>query len=290
MKLNSKLLFLLLVILTLIAILYYNTTIYPKIIWIYWDSKELPRVVQQTRDYNKDKFKGWDVRWLNDTTVNQYIPANMYPNNYITLIPAHKSDWIRLYLLHTYGGCWLDAGIIINSKEAFDDIYNQSILKTSQLTVFKTSASKATFKHSSGVDLPLVIDNWYILCPKNSLIVKMWFDEFTYAINIGLLNYKRQVINEGTDISKIHFKNEEDVYLTEHICIQHILQKKVKTLPSMYILHSADSMFKLQDICKWKHDCIIDKLNNDPISRQLPYIKLTSDTRKANIDGFFIRN
>lgn len=261
---------------------------YPKIVWIFWDSETLPKIIQNIKEYNRDKLKGWDLRFLNLQTVKKYIPDTAYPNNYDDLVPANKSDWMRLYLLNKYGGCWLDAGIILNDPRILNSIYNQSVETSSDLTVFKTSSQN--FRHISGVELPLLIDSWFILAPTGSHLVKAWLDEITYAIELGLLEYKRQVIEDGTDLSKIYFKSETDTYLTVHICIQHVLQKKLQSIPRMLILNSKDSMFKIQDKCKWDDTCIADKLNNDPDSKKLPYIKLISKNRTMNLDKFFTGN
>jgi hypothetical protein len=106
-------------------------------------------------------------------------------------------------------------------------------------------------------------------------------------MDYGFLNYKRKLINEQTNISKIHFKNEEDTYLMVHMCIQHVLQKKLTYVPSLIILDSGTSMLKIQNSCNWKDDCIADKINNDPESKNLPFIKLTGSNRESNIDKYF---
>jgi hypothetical protein len=258
---------------------------YPKIIWIFWDSDKLPKIIQQIKDYNKNKLKGWDVRFMNLNTVRDYIPDSAYPANYNDLVPANKSDWMRLYLLNKYGGCWLDAGIIINDTTILNKIYNESVVTSSDLTVFKSSSKN--FRHKTGIEIPLIIDSWFILAPVGSQIIQAWLDEITYAIDIGLLQYKRKVIKEGTNISRIQFKDENDTYLTVHICIEHVLQKKLETIPRMLILSSKDSMFKIQNECNWDNDCISHRMNNDPHSKMLPYIKLISKNRTMNLDKFF---
>ena len=261
---------------------------YPKIVWIFWDSDKLPTIIQNIKNYNRDKLRGWDVRFLNLETIKKYIPESAYPTNYSGLVPANKSDWMRLYLLNKYGGCWLDAGIILNDPQILNSIYEQSVRDSSDLTAFKTSSKN--FRHKTGVEVPLLIDSWFILAPTGSQIVQAWLDEITYAIELGLLKYKRQVIKEGTNISRIHFKDEEDTYLTVHICIEHVLQKKMETIPRMLLLNSKDSMFKIQNACNWDDNCVADKLNNDPESKKLPYIKLISKNRTMDLDKFFTSN
>ena len=258
-----------------------------KILWLYWDKEQLPHTIQLIKKHNKKNITSWDVRYINNTNIEEYIPRHAYPEKFGDLVSANKSDWIRLYIIYNYGGCWLDMGVIINDGQKFNDMYDNHVKNASELTVFKTVKDDGYF-NKSGIRLPLVVDSWYILADRGSRLVKQWLDEFTYATNFGLLNYKRKVLSEGTDLSQIYFKNEEDTYLTVHICIQYILQKKLTVLPKMTIIDSGASMLKLQGLCNWDDKCLANMLLNDPLSKQLPFIKLTSSNRSHNIDGFFL--
>ena len=258
-----------------------------KILWLYWDKEQLPHTIQLIKKHNKKNITSWDVRYINNTNIEEYIPRHAYPEKFGDLVSANKSDWIRLYIIYNYGGCWLDMGVIINDGQKFNDMYDNHVKNASELTVFKTVKDDWYF-NKSGIRLPLVVDSWYILADRGSRLVKQWLDEFTYATNFGLLNYKRKVLSEGTDLSQIYFKNEEDTYLTVHICIQYILQKKLTVLPKMTIIDSGASMLKLQGLCNWDDKCLANMLLNDPLSKQLPFIKLTSSNRSHNIDGFFL--
>lgn len=282
----KKVLIGLLIIIVIIAVFLYMGG-KKKILWLYWDKEELPHTIHLIKQYNQKNIKSWDVRYINNKNIKDYIPREAYPEKYGDLVSANKSDWLRLYIIYNYGGCWLDMGVIINDSRRFNDIYDNHVKNSSEITFFKTVKHDGYFS-KNGTRLPLVVDSWYILANRHSSIIKQWLDEFTYATNLGLLNYKRKVLSEGTDLSHIYFKNEEDTYLSVHICIQYILQKKLTVLPKITFIDSADSMFKLQGLCNWEDRCLADKLLNDPLSKQLPFIKLTSSNRTHNIDGFFM--
>jgi hypothetical protein len=257
----------------------------PKTIWLFWDTEEKPAMIEQIIEYNKKRFNGWNVQFLNGHTVYNFIPAAEFPKKYNELQIQHKSDWIRLYLLHNYGGCWMDAGIIVNDYQALNDIWQDSIMKQSVFTGFATG--QRTYTHSSGKTMPLVIDNWFIMAPQKSKIIQLWFQEYTSAIDMGFLNYKKKMIREGVNIHAIHSNGPDDVYLTQHMCIQKVFQKDLKTLPSILLLHSNDSMFKIQRDCKWKNECIENRLLNDPEIKKLPYIKLIGNNRKLDLTNYF---
>ena len=251
---------------------------------MFWDTEEKPLLIRQLARYNKKRLEGWDIRFLNSQTVYSFIHMNEFPKKYNDLSIQHKSDWIRLYLLLHYGGCWMDASIILNDDRALDKIRQDSIGQKSIFTGFATGFK--TYTHSTGKTMPLVIDNWFIMAPRRSPIIKLWFQEYSTAIDIGFLNYKQNAIRDGVNISAIHSKGPEDVYLTQHICIQKIFQQDIQTMPSIILLKSNDSMFKLHNECKWKHECIKNRLLNDPEVKKLPYIKLIGENRNIDLTKY----
>lgn len=94
-----------------------------KIIWQYWgqgiDGAELPEVVKLCFG-SVDRYKGdYEVIRLSDETVKDYLelPSFVYQklhNN--TFSRTFFSDLLRLALLKTYGGVWLDATILLTSQ------------------------------------------------------------------------------------------------------------------------------------------------------------------------------
>jgi len=265
------------------VLLYFLTYVLPKTIWVYWDSEELPPLIARIRAYNAERLRGWTIRWLSRRTVGAYISEASFPVAYKTLSVQHQADWIRLFLLKNYGGCWLDAAIILNDPTALDRIWSQSVVHRSALTAFATGTK--TFVHSSGIRLPLVVDNWFLMAPPGSDVIHRWFSEYTAAVEMGFLAYKRKAVLEGVNISGIRFKSEEDVYLTQHICIEKVLQT-LPGVPSMVFLHSKDSMFRLQLDCGWKEDCFRRRLL-EPEAKRLPYIKLIGANRDATLLSYF---
>jgi len=243
----------------------------------------MPTLIRQIQQYNSLRLLAWNVHLLNKRTVYSYIPRSAFPAKYAELSVQHKSDWIRLYLLAHYGGCWLDASIILNDL-SLDAIWQDSVDKSSVFTAFATGSE--TYTHPSGKTMPLVIDNWFIMAPQGSDIVRRWFEEYTSAIQMGFLEYKRKAKQEGVDIHAIQFHGEEDVYLTQHICIQKVFQKDIQTMPPIILLHSSDSMLNIQEGCSWDASCIESRLLH-PAAKQLPYIKLTGSERNLKLSSYF---
>lgn len=91
-----------------------------KIIWQYWgqgfDKKDLPEIVQICFA-SIDKYKGdFEVIRLSDDTVSDYIE---FPEEVLRKLRegiftrTAFSDLLRLALLNTYGGVWLDATVLL---------------------------------------------------------------------------------------------------------------------------------------------------------------------------------
>lgn len=90
-----------------------------KIIWQYWAQgyDNVPKVVRECLD-SVDRWKGdCLVVRLSDDNLDEYVQLPSFilekkENGIISL--AHFSDILRLCLLSTYGGLWLDATVFIS--------------------------------------------------------------------------------------------------------------------------------------------------------------------------------
>jgi hypothetical protein len=248
----------------------------PKVIWQYWD-KELPPMIQMIKDNNQKKLQGWTIHYLNENTVATYIPPFEFPPGYSKLGEAHKADWLRLYLLKKYGGVWMDASIIINDPNAIDRLHTQSIQQESELTLFQ-------FK------TPLNVENWFIMAPEKSRMIETWFTEYDSAIRMGFPHYKKMLWKDGVNTSCGKKDDKiEDVYFTQHSCIQRILQKGIVRNPNIIVNKAEETMLKVDFLCDNKKEaetkeCLIKQYSDFKSLRQLPYIKINGGNRKLPVD------
>ena len=238
----------------------------PKQIWCYWDSGTLPKNIEGYYQNNRSVLDDWKITLLTDETLSNYIDISDIPDNYKMLMPQHKADYIRLAVLYKWGGTWMDASIIINSKEAFEKLYRETTERKAQATLFTLGITKpdASF-----------IENWFIMAPRESPVIGAWLHEFTNAIQMTFLNYEMHIRhNKYTINSRIHLP-----YLTQHACMQVILQKYPE-LKQMIILHaSEDDMLRIQVECKWEFACISNAVKKG--YTDIPYVKLRSIDRFA---------
>lgn len=103
-----------------------------KIIWQYWgqgfDEKQLPTIVKICFA-SVDKYKGkYDVIRLSDENLSEYldIPSFVFEKmrTQQSFTRTFFSDLLRILLLRTYGGVWLDATILLSSElpEAYSNM------------------------------------------------------------------------------------------------------------------------------------------------------------------------
>jgi len=85
------------------------------IIWGYWENKPgktRPDYLDLCLDtFDKYNIYTFQIIILNEKSVYDYLPDLRQDINNFSL--AHKSDYIRIKLLYTYGGIWLDIDTIV---------------------------------------------------------------------------------------------------------------------------------------------------------------------------------
>lgn len=254
----------------------------PKIVWSFWDSEEPPESVRLINENRTSKLSDWKFNFLNSKTIHDYINLSQLPEGFDKLIVQHKADYYRLLLLQKYGGVWMDASIIINDPNAINKLYDESVQQKSEFTGFTLNPEPEKYKHHP--DRSKYIENWFIMAPKNSNIINAWLTEFINAIKMGLNNYIPYARNEGIDIVK-----RIDTYLTQHACLQSVLQKRLGRSANILLKDAENDMFKIQTECNWNLQCLLDKFKTNPNElRKIPYIKLRGGEREFNIKQYFL--
>jgi hypothetical protein len=243
----------------------------PKIIWVYW-GYNTPICIKNILKNNTSIIKKWKINFLTDATLSKYIPDKNLPVLFKEINVIQKSDWIRLYLLEKYGGCWLDAGIIINTEDAINKLRDESIKKQSIYTGFYLDG------RIIDNNLYSYVEAWFIMAPKNSSIIKAWRKEFEKAIHMKFYKYKKLVQkNKNLNLKNIYY-DKYDTYLTIYACFYNISQYFDSEIKKHIILYKAeDTMYKIHTECNWDNKCIQNRLKT---VKTIPYIKLNSQNRK----------
>lgn len=243
----------------------------PRVVWSYWNDPQIPPKLRRILKEREYVLSTWDHRVLNEESVYDYIPRDSFPEGYDSLIHQHKADWIRLYILKNYGGCWMDSSIIVNSDYDLERLYEESLLRESEFTGFYLEANTLNSVKDT------YIENWFIMAPARSRVISLWYEEFTEAVTIGFLLYKKKV-SAAINVSNL-YGAEDDVYLTQHAALQYVLQNRLPAKPNIFIVDASDTMFKPHIDCKWDSSCVVKYIRETPKDKQPPYIKLRGNER-----------
>ena len=276
-KKQTTLLFLLGCMIVLGTLYYFLQRRYvlPKIVWTYWHSDVIPPTIQKMLDHRQRVLQSWTFHVVSSSTLGQYVTD--IPDNIHALQESHKSDWIRLALLKKYGGCWLDASIIVNSEPAFNTLYENSVANQTDFTGFYTPRAMVNS------DPKTFVESWYMLAPQGSRVIDRCYTEYTKAVSMGFANYRTLIEHSVPRLKVGHILNKEN-YLMIYACLQVAL---LTTDSSIVLLNSEETMYRLHEVCydntKKDYDsvCIVKKIRDDPSTRDIPYIKLTHAQRNA---------
>jgi len=241
----------------------------PRTIWSYWHDPVIPPKVASMLE--ERAVLPWEHIVLNKTTVHDYIDPSLFPKGYDELSHQHQADWIRLYILKVYGGCWMDASILVNSGVELESLYQRSLEAESEFTGFYLQG------HTLGGVPETYIENWFIMAPKGSRIIELWYKEYTMAVEMGFKAYKKRVFSK-IDVSNIYGRDDDNTYLTQHAALQYVL----RLLPepaNIIIVDASDTMFKPHVDCNWDTECTLKYIKETPREQQPAFIKLRSNER-----------
>ena len=137
-----------------------NRKAIPKIIWAFWDSKEMPELVKICINNWKELHPDFEINILNNETIHTFLPNFPKLKDFN---PVFKSDLLRLSLLKEYGGIYLDASVFLNQR--LDQYISFYIENNLDLLVFSSEG------HPNDKKYPIT-ENWFIISEKNNLFIE----------------------------------------------------------------------------------------------------------------------
>lgn len=157
-----------------------NQNLDNKNVWILWlqGMDKMPIIVKKCYDSVNKNIKGYNVVLLAEDNIKEYIHlpdfiVNKFKEGKIPF--AQYSDLIRLELLTTYGGIWIDATVYMT-----EDIPKQ--IKESEVFFYQASKLEYTM---------MKISNWFIFSKtNNNYLLKAVRDSLFYyfSLNEKMLN------------------------------------------------------------------------------------------------------
>lgn len=245
---------------------------FPRIIWFYWNSLPLNKMIKMITDHWKLIMTGWKIIQLTDENLSFYDID--IPEYFKRESVQHKSDWIRLCILEKRGGFWIDASIIIHSGDAIESIRNDAIRDNVDMIGFYSENQMKSLDDN-------VFENWFIGAPIGSTFIKDWKREFEYAHQIGPYKYKKQLIHDKINLQDI-FKHEYDVYLLMHACYMKLINDidKNKDKPYKIMAYRAEDTMFLPHKKSYFIPFIRAHMATRLDSINIPFIKLTKWDRE----------
>lgn len=183
------------------------------IIWLFWQNKKgkkMPQYLQLCLDTIYKKCgKDFEINLLDEKTVYNFIPDLRKDLDDLRI--AQKSDYIRIKLLHKYGGIWLDVDTIVMSNLL-------PVIKKLETYDFVGFGCTGIYC-DNGYPYP---SNQFIAARKNSILMKNVLIELDRKLDIKTKDYeyydlgKKVLWNElnklrsSTNYDYFHYSSEYD--------------------------------------------------------------------------------
>ena len=137
---------------------------FPKQIWSFWDTEDLPRMAQLAVASWKYYAPDYEVKIMHFDTYKQFVQGEEHVTPKDLRHTYRFSDWLRTAVLARHGGVWLDATILLTAP--LQHMVNES----------------ASF---SGIHLEDRLEGFFLASVAGSELMKRWSDEI---LHISRLN------------------------------------------------------------------------------------------------------
>lgn len=217
----------------------------PPIIWTYWNSEEIPEVVQLCIESWRLQNPTFEVRVLTPATLGDYIDVDVKSLSFIDS-PAREADAVRLLVLEQFGGVWSDATIFATEPYSFS---LQSEFVGYYIQSFTTDER-----------FP-VLEGWFFATVPHGAFIKQWKKAFFMLEDFDSVDAALEHVRESTDLQKINGPN----YLFINVAAQYAMQKNPGLVKQMTLLKAEDGPYQyitkngwnstkaLEDLCSGNH-------------------------------------
>lgn len=241
---------------------------FPKVIWFFWHTKELPFSVQTSLDTIRKSFVGYEINVLNFDNLDKY---NLDINFLKEKIKVQAiSDYIRLYLVSNYGGIWIDATTYF-TVPIYDlfDIDNKS-----DFYGFYTDMC------TTDMNFP-VVESYFLAAPKNSPFMRDWFKEFEKCVfSENPYTYYQEYYEDKTFIQNLINPSYLIVYVS---CM--IIMRKSKQYNLRLYTAGETSHFYTYSFFYGKMN-VYETFFINKIPKKLPGIIKITGERRTEIDTY----
>lgn len=236
----------------------------PKVIWMYWDDVTPPDFIQAFYGKMKQMNPDHQIHLLNRETVAAFLPWLRF--DYALIGMSHKGDVIRLALLNTYGGIWVDSSTLV--YQDFSWVHQRGGYDVVGYYSDGTTVDKA---------FP-VVEAWFLASPPANPFIARWLELIMPLTQIGIDDYYAQIA-QRPDFAQIQQGINRGSYIIINILCQIVMREQPGF--SCYLKKCESSAFFYQDAFRW--DSLKMSLfllcAREPVTHPR-LIKLTNDDRR----------
>ena len=220
----------------------------PKKIWTYWNSDNIPWLVQSCIDGWKRLHPDYEINVITPSNVHTKIPMDMMIADFDKIPPYRQSDWVRVAVISFFGGIWLDASFILTARLDWIPEYLRRFQKTSM--VF-------TFSPFMTIENTPTIENWFIAAPANNSFVNAWLKEVEIilkkhnGIEKAYLDELKGAVGDEM-YNKLVQKISDPEYLVMYVAANKVVYSD--GIPSPLVMKAEESAWKVQTIYDWNDE------------------------------------
>lgn len=238
------------------AIIEEETREIPRIIWTYWHDENVPEIVQHFISTWRRHNPSYDVHVVTKSTVPEFLPdVNISSFKHVDN-NAHFSDRIRIKLLQTFGGFWMDASMVCT--KSLDWIRDIQKSTQCELVLYYLDGFTSEPRYP-------VVENWFMACVPGASMMKAWDVEMGWMDQFQSRRAYVDYITDGVGVDLQRINQDLREYLSMHLAAQLIFQKrmseeeiqkqiyfmKAEDGPLQYLANSGwDSNRALVDLCE----------------------------------------
>jgi len=231
-----------------------------KVIWTYWSDSTLPPFIETCIGTWHRHNPDYTINIVNRKNLHQFVKldiTNLRHNDSIT----RESDFVRLELMATHGGYWIDASTICTRPL-------QEIPAQCEFMGYNMMGWNSDPRYP-------VLENWIFACIPGCTFVKKWRDEFNRMNEFLTVDAYINNVRQDTDLQGLIMLN----YLAMHVAAQRVLQQGPVYTHSMHILDACGQDGPLSYLANndWNTEKGVNSLCMNPI---IPLVKFRGQDRK----------
>jgi len=214
----------------------------PPIIWTYWNSEEIPEVVQMCIESWRQQNPTYEVRVLTPANLADYIDVDVGSLSFIDS-PAREADAVRLLVLEQFGGVWSDATVLATQPYSFP-------LQSEFVGYFMQS-------FTTDERFP-VLEGWFFATVPHGDFIRQWKKAFFMLEDFDSVDEALEYVRKSTDLQKINGPN----YLFINVAAQYVMQRHPDLVKRMTLMKAEDGPYQyitkngwnstkaLEDLCR----------------------------------------